>query len=144
MGRVALRDPQLQVHVLGAHGHVFTGLTEDDARSQILHVLHVGHDLLVGVAHQQVGCRKRAAILVAQFAHQVVDVARNRDLGIEVQVLAKQAQRLAVEHGLDVGEAALSLSPDLVGSAHLDCTGTGEREPLAIGRDHLERALHVE
>ena len=117
IGARTLRDPDLPIDILLAEREVVAFRATDDAAAEVLHVHNIFHKFVVGIADQQVRGRKRPVVLFPQLVHEMIDRAWNCNLGKDVDVLAQDRQRLAVEYGIDVGKTAGPAGADLVGRA---------------------------
>ena len=100
-------DPNLPIDVLVSECQVIAFGAVDHAAAEVLHVDHVGHQHIIDIRQKQIGAGQRPVELVPQLVDQMVDGAGHLGLSIEVGVLAKQRQGLAVEDHLDIGKAAV-------------------------------------
>ncbi len=99
----------------------------DHAAAKILHIDHVGHQLIVDIRHQQIRTGEGLVELVPQLVDQMVECAGHLDLSVEVGILAQQCQCLAVEDHLDIGKAASARGADFVGPGEIDRARTRQR-----------------
>jgi hypothetical protein len=123
-------------------------VADDAADHACAEILGVGERLLgqrgEDIAGQEVCGGKRDAIFLAQHVDQRVDRAGGGDAGIEARLAAEEGEGLAVEHHLEVGEAAGARGTDPVRPGDRHGAGGGEADLLVLGGDDLEGGVVVE
>jgi hypothetical protein len=86
----------------------------DYSASKVLHIHDRGHELFIGISHQQICGRYGSVVLVPQRVDELVDGAGLFDLGELIAVLAEQRHGLAVKVHLDIRESAFACRVELV------------------------------
>ncbi len=130
---VALSDPDLPVHVGFAKRESIALDAVDHAAAEILGIVHVLHQFVIRVAHQEIGSRQRPVVFVLEGVDQLIDVSGSRDLREEIGVLSQKRQRPPVIEDFEVGKTTGPRDANLVRSGKRCVSGTCKAQFL-IGR----------